>query len=214
MQKIVYSLVLMSFILVGCGSDEAADVIKDIIDIDAPVLGSIGNKTVTSGETLTFTVTATDPNDLSFTLETDVTADPYVGNGNNATFTIDTITDTAEFDWDTTNVAAGNYSVEFSVTNAANLSDSETIIITIQSQQTQFTEGQTLYNNNCRGSGCHRNEDDNLAEGAVSGVLCITEAEVKEFTELGPRNMPEFDFTAAQEAAISNYLTTVRPADC
>ena len=145
MQKVVYLLVLMSFILVGCGSDEAVEAITGILDPDAPVLGEIGNKTVTSGDTLTFTVTATDPNNLSFTLATDVTADPYLGNGNNAEFTAST----GVFEWNTTNVAAGDYSVEFSVMNSVGLSDSETIRITIQSVQTQIQMGETLYSENC-----------------------------------------------------------------
>ena len=218
MTKKLLSLLFVLFIaasLSGCGSDEAVEAITGILDPDAPVLGEIGNKTVTSGDTLTFPVTASDPNNLSFTLETDLTDDPYVGNGNNAEFSQNPNNmDQFDFTWDTTGVTAGNYSVEFSVTNAANLSDSETIIITVQSVQTQFTEGQTLYNNSCRGSDCHRNEDDNLAEGARFGVLCLTEAQVKEFTESGPGIMPTFGFTAAQEAAISYYLNTVRPADC
>jgi len=214
MQKAIYLWLCVSFFIVGCGGD-SAEAIKEILaDPNAPILGAIGNKTVTSGTNLSFTVAATDPNNLTFTLATDGTVgsdgNPYVGNGNNATFSANT----GQFMWDTTGITTGVYSVEFSVMNSASLSDSEIIAITVQAQQTQFTEGQTLYNNNCRGSGCHRNEDDNLAEGASFGVLCSTEAAVKLITESGLGSMPTFNFTAAQEAAISVYLLNVRPQDC
>ena len=220
MQRAVYLWIFISFLIVGCGGDAAEAIKEALADPDAPVLSPIGNKTVNSGDTLSFTVAAADPNDLSFTLATDGTAgndgDPYVGHGNNnAEFTQNqNNADAFDFDWVTTGVTVGNYSVEFSVMNSAGLSDREVIVITIQGQQTQFTEGQTLYNNNCRGSGCHRNEDDNVAEGARFGVLCLTEAEIKAATEDTALGMPTFSFTAAQEAAISVYLNQVRPGDC
>jgi len=119
MQKLVYSLVLMSFILVGCG-DDAVEAITDAIDLDAPVLASIGNKTVTSGEILEFTVTATDPNDLSPMLAKDGSVgsglNPFTETARIANFS----TDIGLFSWNTTDVALGDYFVEFSVTNAAN----------------------------------------------------------------------------------------------
>jgi hypothetical protein len=171
---------------------------------------------VTTGDTLNFTISATDPNGLILTYD----SDGSVGSGpnpysNNANFNANT----RQFSWNTTGAALVDYYVEFSVMNTAGNSDRETIRIRIQEEQTppptdQFTTGQNLYNTNCRGSGCHRNEDDNLAEGAVFGVLCLTEQQVKNVTENPPQGMPSFNFNSTEEAAISFYLLNVRPADC
>lgn len=196
-------------LMIGCGESGT-----EPEDPNAPVLSPIGNKTVTTGDQLTFTVSATDPNGLALTYD----SDGSVGNGpnpysNNANFNATN----RQFSWNTTGVALGDYNVQFSVMNSAGSSDSETIRIRIQQTpppSDQYTTGQTLYNNSCRGSGCHRNEDDDLAEGAKFGVLCLTENQVKTVTENPPGSMPPFDFSITEEAAISYYLRNVRPGDC
>ncbi|WP_455210366.1 hypothetical protein [Kaarinaea lacus] len=201
-------------IVAGCGQSGS-----EPEDPNAPVLSSIGNKTVTIGDTLNFTISATDPNGLMLTYD----SDGSVGSGpnpysNNASFNANT----RQFSWNTTGAAVDDYYVEFSVINTAGNIDRETIRIRVQAEQTppppsdQYTTGQTLYNNSCRGSGCHRNEDDNLAEGARFGVLCLTADEVKTVTENPPGNgsMPPFNFSSTEEAAISYYLFNVRPEDC
>jgi len=201
----------MFAIVAGCGQSGS-----EPEDPNAPVLSPIGNKTVTTGDTLNFTISATDPNDLMLTYD----SDGSVGNGpnpysNNANFN----DNTRQFSWNTTGAALDDYYVEFSVMNSGGFSDSETVRIRIQAEQTppptdQYTIGQTLYNDGCRGSGCHRNEDDNLPEGARFGVLCLTEQQVKEVTENPPGSMPSFNFSSSEEAAISYYLLNVRPEDC
>jgi hypothetical protein len=211
--KIILLSILFAMVT-GCGNSGT-----EPEDPNAPVLSPIGNKTVTTGDTLTFTISASDPNGLLLTYDSDGSVgdgpNPYTDTGNTADFN----TNTRQFSWNTTSVALGDYYVEFSVMNSAAFSDSETIKITIQAEQTpppsdQYTTGQNLYNNNCRGSGCHRNEDDNLAEGAVFGVLCLTEPQVKNVTENPPGGMPSFNFDSSEEAAISHYLLNVRPQDC
>ena len=212
MQKAIYLWVLISFAVAGCGGGGEDTPQTPAPSPNAPVLSSIGNQTVNSGDTLTFTVTATDPNNLDLVLATDGSvgsgANPYSGTGSDATFNINT----GVFNWNTTGVALGSYVVSFTVMNSASYTDSETITISIQNQQ--FAQGQTLYNNNCKGSGCHRNEDANTNEGAQFGVLCSPESAIKTATETGPGGMPTFNFNASQEAAISFYLLNVRPADC
>jgi len=211
--KITIVVSLFAFIA-GCGGGGSTG---PNTNPDAPVLSPIGNKTVTTGNALTFAISATDPNGLPLTYDTDGSAgsgpNPYTDTGNTANFN----SNTRQFSWDTTNVSLGDYYVEFSVMNSAGLADREQIRIRIEAVQPpadQFTTGQTLYNNNCRGSGCHRNEDANLAEGAAFGILCTTESAIKAATESGPGVMPTFDFTSEQEAAIAYYLANVRPADC
>ncbi|MFC1727921.1 putative Ig domain-containing protein [Nanoarchaeota archaeon] len=82
-----------------------------------PVLNSIGNQTVDEGDVLTFSITATDPeND---TLTYDVVSLP-----SGATFVGQTFT------WDTDYTDSGSYIVTFNVTDGLNW-DSETITITV-----------------------------------------------------------------------------------
>ncbi len=197
-------------IIFGCGGQSGTEP----EDPNAPVLSPIGNKTVTTGDTLTFTISATDPNGLTLTYD----SDGGVGSGpnpysNNANFN----PNTRQFNWNTTGVALGDYNVEFSVMNSAGASDSETIRIRIQAEQTppptdQYTTGQTLYNNNCARSGCHKNEENNT--GGFS-ILC-TPADVIQKATDGTLNlnMPTFNFSDTEIAAIAYYLANFRPADC
>lgn len=180
-------------------------------DPQAPVLAAIGDKTVTSGDSLSFTVSATDPNGLALMYSTDGSAgsgaNPYTETGNNAGFNANN----RQFTWNTTNVALGDYYIEFSVMNSAALSDSETIRITVQNTTGQFEQGHTLYNSNCTGSSCHKNED--TSTGGFS-ILCSSQSTIKTETERGPGSMPVIDLSADEEAAIAYYLQNVRPEDC
>jgi hypothetical protein len=87
----------------------------------APVLASIGNKTVSEESALSFTISATDPD--SDTLTYSATGLP-----SGAAFN----TSTRAFSWTPNNTQAGSYTVTFAVTDTGNLSDSETITITVE----------------------------------------------------------------------------------
>lgn len=98
----------------------------------APILAPVNSRVVAVGETLQFTLGATDNDSdtLYFATEGDVgpDADPYVA-GNPATF--DTASGT--FSWAPSDAEIGNYSVEFSVSDAELEApdDSETITIMV-----------------------------------------------------------------------------------
>jgi len=220
MRKIIYLLMLSAIFVTGCGGGgDDGGTTPPPSNPDAPTLSSIGNKTVTSGDTVSFTVNATDPNGLTLMYDSDGSVgagfDPYTEIVPSAMF--DEPLTPRQFSWSTNGVPLGDYFIAFSVMNSAGFSHGETIRISIQNTpqpQNQFQIGQTLYNADCRGSGCHNDEDNNVPIGTSFTVLCQPESAIKFFTELGPRSMPIFSYTAAQEAAIANYLNNVRPGDC
>lgn len=87
-----------------------------------PMLGSIGNSEIDEGQTLTFTVSASDdetPDGLTFA------ATPLPPG---ATF------DGATFTWTTVDGDAGTYTVRFTVTDAGGMTDDETVTITVNDQ--------------------------------------------------------------------------------
>ena len=114
-----FSVLLLS----GCGEGE------DNPNQDAPYFDSIGTQSVVAGQTLSFTVTANDPNNMNITLSADGTAgpndDPFASGANfdpgNGSFV-----------WDTDATDVGNYSVQFTVTNDAMPVQSTSITVTIQ----------------------------------------------------------------------------------
>jgi hypothetical protein len=171
---------------------------------DAPVLSPIGNRSVIPGSPLAFTVSATDPNNLTLTYDTDGSVgsgiNPYTETGSLASFN----TNTRQFSWDTTGVSTGDYYVQFLVMNSAAQSDSETIRIRIQTDPVQYNEGQTLYTDNCAGSGCHLNLENDTGGFPI---LC-TEADVIQDATDGTSglDMPEFNFSEDEITAIAYYL--------
>jgi hypothetical protein len=176
------------------------------------VLSSIGNKTVIPGDTLTFTVTATDPNNLTLNYATDGGVgsgpNPYTETAIHAEFNINT----RQFSWDTTGIAEGDYYVEFSVMNSAALSDRETILIRIQTNPTLYAAGQNLYTDNCARSSCHKNLENNTGG---TPILC-TEADVIQDATDGTSgfNMPEFTFSEDEITAIAYYLYNFDRESC
>lgn len=86
----------------------------------APVLSLIGDKQTTAGQTLTFTVTATDPNGDPLTFSA-------AGLPTGATFSNQTFT------WTPTSDQIGAHQVTFTVTDGSS-EDSETITITVERQ--------------------------------------------------------------------------------
>jgi hypothetical protein len=100
-----------------------------------PVLNSIGNKTVNEGETLTFTITASDPNGDTLT---------YSASGlpSGATFN----PATKRFTWTPSFRQAGSYSnVRFTVTDG-NANDTEDIIITVNNVYQADINGDGMVN--------------------------------------------------------------------
>ncbi|NQU12219.1 tandem-95 repeat protein, partial [bacterium] len=85
----------------------------------APVLAAIGNKSVNTGSSLTFTIAATDPDGNS--LGYSATGLPSGASFNGGTRT---------FSWTPTSAQAGSYQVTFSVSDGS-LSDSETVTISV-----------------------------------------------------------------------------------
>jgi hypothetical protein len=98
----------------------------------APVLGSIGSKTVAKNSTLTFTVTATDAD--GDTLSYSASNIPSGASFN---------TTTHIFSWTPADSQAGSYTVTFSVTDTNNASDSEAITITVEDKDIEppYVEG-------------------------------------------------------------------------
>jgi VCBS repeat-containing protein len=87
---------------------------------DDPIVEEIGDQTVVSGDTLTFTVIATDPEgeELTYSLvdnPTGATIDPEMG----------------EFSWDTTDVEPGDYTFDVCVSDGLN-TVCETITVTVK----------------------------------------------------------------------------------
>ena len=198
-----YSIIVFVVIFSGCSADSG----DSGSSADASVLSTIGDRTIVSGNTLTFTVNATDPNDLPLVYD----SDGSVGVGPNpfemgASFQ----SDTGQFSWDTTGAITYGYTIRFSVMNAAGLSDSETIRISVQTQQSLYAQGQSAYNSQC--VACHRNEDANPPSGSAS-ILCRTPGEITLWTG-GFATMPAISVSAANVDAISYYLNNVRPSSC
>ncbi|GGB92486.1 N,N-dimethylformamidase beta subunit family domain-containing protein [Dyadobacter sediminis] len=90
-------------------------------DNSAPVLATIGNKTITLGETLTFTASATDP-DAGQTKTFSLT-----GNGSGATIDINS----GAFSWKPASAGTFNFTITVTDNGSPNLSDSETITVTV-----------------------------------------------------------------------------------
>ncbi|WP_161597210.1 N,N-dimethylformamidase beta subunit family domain-containing protein, partial [Dyadobacter flavalbus] len=87
----------------------------------APVLATIGNKTVTLGQTLTFTATATDPDagqTRTFSLS---------GNGSGATIDMNS----GAFSWKPASAGTFSFTVTVTDNGSPSLSDSETITVTV-----------------------------------------------------------------------------------
>jgi VCBS repeat-containing protein len=127
----------------------------------APILGAIGNKIVQVGQTLSFTVTATDA-DLPANLLTLSSSAVPTG----ATFDANT----GQFSWTPTAGQTGDTSLTFTVTDngTPQLSDSETITLTVTAEPNQLPEVNdqsfTLA--------------ENSANGAVVGTILATDPDV------------------------------------
>jgi VCBS repeat-containing protein len=90
---------------------------------DPPIIEEIGDQTVAAGETLTFTVEATDPEGEELTYS--------LGDTSPDGATIDP--STGEFSWDTTGVEPGDYTFDICVSDGEN-TVCETITVTVEAE--------------------------------------------------------------------------------
>lgn len=127
-------------------------------------LNSIGNKAVLAGESLSFTLSADDPNGTSHS---------YMANGSNNTVNPMTFTNRVSFDestgafaWNTLDTDAGDYNIVFTVSNNASPveTDSESVTISVQNV---LDYGKTLYDNYCQS--CHGPDGANGTATLVQG---------------------------------------------
>lgn len=147
-----YLLILFFIMLLpACGSDGGTPAV-------GVSLNAIGSKLVSPGDTLNFTVSASNPDNNSITLSTDTTHIIYTSQ--NAMFT----PSTGQFSW--TPTVAGNHMVSFTVTNNDVLgTDSETVSITVLDI---LDQGEALYISNCES--CHGPNGQGGTQGLVVGT--------------------------------------------
>lgn len=169
----------------------------------APVLNSIGNKSVIAGNNINFTVSASDPNNKALTYTTDGTVgtgNPYTGT-NPATFNLSS---NQIFNWTPTSAEIGNYDVEFIVENSDGEFDSEQIRISVTSASggDSITVGQGLFTTYC--SSCHRLGGSAFVLGPAS------ESEISAAIARNDGGMGTYSFlTTIQRQSISDYLVSI-----
>ena len=200
------SIFFLSIILLSaCGGGGSSG--SDIPPPTGPVLNSIGNKTIAVGDpSLTFTVTAIDPNNLQLILSKDGSTgsglNPFTETGVLATFN----TNTGQFSWDITSVAEGDYFIQFSVMNTNAETDSEIVRIRVQGQ---FSIGEQAYNADCQR--CH-------GTGGVGGsqtlIQCIDSATFFEKINGGSMTSYASQWTSSERNAVLFYLNNVNSGNC
>ena len=126
-------------------------------------MNSIGAKTVAPGDTLSFTISSSNPdgNNVSY----DSTTGTNIYSARNAMF----ISGTRQFSWSPSVADIGTYQVTFSVTNldvSPNVADNETITISVQ--DTTIAQGETLYITHCQS--CHGVNGRGGSQSLVAGV--------------------------------------------
>ena len=195
-----YLIFLLGFFvlfLAGCGDTEENP------NQDAPYFNSIGTPTVTAGETMNFTVTATDPNDMNVTL----TYDGSLGPNMNPFTAGASFNDVAgEFDWITDTNDVGTYSVRFTATNDAMPPVSTSINVTLQvlAVGNNNTTGEDLYNQHCLR--CHS-----------PPLVCRTERDINEALDLVGQMSGiagQLSDRTSDVAAMAEYLGQIDPTLC
>jgi serine protease len=97
---------------------------QDMVSVrinSAPVLGAVSNQTATSGQILSFAVTATDADNDTLTFAAT----------NASTAPMNALGPTGQFTWNTTGVAAGTYQLVYFATDGIAQSSTQTVTITI-----------------------------------------------------------------------------------
>ena len=174
-----------------------------------PVLSSIGDKAVAPGDTLTFVVTATDPDGDDVTLSADGTVGPG-GNpfGTNPVATFNP--STGVFQWTPSDAQVGDYDVRFTATENTTdaLTDQETIMITVTDASVAL--GGQLYADHCQS--CHGPQGQCGSRSSVRGALAVT---ISEAIGGNVGAMTSLSFlTASDIDAIADYLQNVPLVIC
>jgi len=216
---IIVSMVILTSVLTGCGGSGGGSGDgtggsgggSQKTDPNTPVLNTIGDKTITLGDPpLTFTVSATDPNNLMLMYSTDGSVggtipNPYTDTGSLAAFD----PDTHQFRWDVTGVAPADYWVQFTVTNSNGYSDSETIRIRVQSQPSEFEIGKMNYDADC--ASCHGPEGRN---GNQTLLQCVDPTLFYEKINGGSMTGYANGWSSSDQDAVLFYLHNVNPSIC
>lgn len=160
---------------------------------DAPILAPIGNKSVTKPETLQFTAIATDPESppeiLTFSL-----VEPPAGASINAS--------SGEFSWTPgESIAAGDYTVIVQISDGS-LTDSETIMITINAANVPENAG-----NNGAGGG-----NASSAASGVSGYSQSFATPVEGGKIILPKSGSEIQLNVPPGAVSANTLFAITAA--
>jgi len=179
-------------------------------DPNSPVLSTIGYKSIILGDPpLKFTVTASDPNNLTLMYSTDGTVgtgpNPYVDTGSVASFD----PNTHQFNWDVTGVAPADYWVQFTVMNTNGYSASEIIRIRVQDQPSEFEIGQRKYDANC--SSCHGPEGRN---GNQTLLQCVDPTLFYDKINGGSMTGYASSWSSSDQDAVLFYLHNVNPSIC
>jgi len=192
---LVFILGLVALFTLGCGDTEENS------NQNAPYFNDLGTPTVTAGDTMSFTVIATDPNDMNnVTLTYDGTLGP---NGNPFTAGAAFNETTGVFSWNTDANDVGEYSVWFTATNNAvpPLTTHKQVTLRVMAVPTNSSSGETLYIQNCQS--CHGVNGAGGA-GSIFGVQCSSVITITEALNL--RAMSGISLTTQEIQDIANFL--------
>lgn len=191
---LVFLLGLFIVLSAGCGDTEENS------NQNAPYFDDLGTPTVTAGETMSFTVIATDPNDMNVTLTYDGTLGP---NPNPFTEGATFNETTGVFNWVTDVNDAGDYSVRFTATNDASppLTTHKQVTLRVMAVPTNSSSGETLYIQNCQS--CHGVNGAGGA-GSVFGVQCSSSITITQALNLNA--MSGISLTSQEILDIANFL--------
>ena len=172
--RYTYLISLLGFLslLSGCGAGAGdAPSGDNNPDPSVPYFDAIGTPTVVAGESIAFTVTATDPNGLNLTLSYNGSLGPDL---NPFTAGASFNTSNGNFTWATDVNDAGTYSVRFIATNNAVPPQSGQVDVTLRVLGLMDV-GRSLYIAHCQS--CH---GVNGAGGSNTLVQCSTETSIRE----------------------------------
>ncbi len=205
-------LILLVLLSVACGTSEEegggnGGSNQNPGGSNSPVLSTIGNRVLLSGDTLTINLSSTNPNGGNLMWVADGTVGP---NNNPLMMGASFNENTGVFSWNDTATAVGSYNIRFTVIDDAvpPQTDSETISIVIQDI---FAYGQTSYNSYCRS--CHGNEGTG---GDEQTLQCIDSPSLDAGMSRSPMNgigntWQDYD---RELDAILYYLWNVQPQNC
>ena len=197
---LVFLLGLFIVLSAGCGDTEENS------NQNAPYFDDLGTPTVTAGETMSFTVIATDPNDMNVTLTYDGTLGPNLNPfTEGATFS----ETTGVFNWVTDVNDVGDYSVRFTAINDAvpPLTTHKQVTLRVLAVPANSSSGETLYNQHCQS--CH---GTNGLNGSSAGIVqCSLEISIREALGLeqgvsGVPAMGGISLTSQEIQDIANFL--------